>query len=59
MFFPHDLEQKFALCPSPYVENLDRFTMYSQFLARHLPADIKRQLAKLKSGQINLVKIEP
>jgi len=59
MFFPHDLEQKFALCPSPYVENLDRFTMYSLFLARHLPADIKRQLAKLKSGQIDLVKIEP
>lgn len=59
MLFSSELTAKFAKCPSPYVPNLDAFNLYSLFLARLLPPEIKGKLAQLKSGQIDMVKIDP
>lgn len=59
MLFSNELSAKFAKCPSPYVPNLDAFNLYSMFLARLLPPEIKAKLAQLKSGEIDMVKIDP
>jgi len=59
MLFTNEIKTKFSLCPSPYSANLDPFLMYSMFLRTLLPAEIKADLNRLKSGQVNMIQLTP